>query len=162
LSLGFLLNACENSNQDNDSDSPSGNATIQGTVTTFTLSQMRPSLPPPRNAREFFAALGDLLVPPAMATVANVNVRIVGTDLETTTDANGYFILSGVPAGVRQLEFAYAGNLGTYSVGVPESGVVTLNDIHFSGQTITVGDVQIDQPEPTSASTGSGTSVTGM
>jgi hypothetical protein len=155
-----VITGCENSSD--DSDGPSGSSTVQGTVETFEFALLRQSPPPPRNVREFLAALGDLIVPPAHATVANVVVRVVGTDLETETSENGFFILSGVPPGNQQLEFAFAGNLGTYSLNVPDGAVVTLSGIGFKGETITVDSQQVAVPTVSGSAESAGSSVPGM
>lgn len=117
----------------------SGNSTITGNVSSYLAGSA--FFVPTRHERgvaRFLSALGDLLVPSAQAAVPGVHVKMVGTDLETDTDADGMFTLSGVPSGNRQMEFDYGGNMAFFNMNVPDNAMITMDDIHVTGSMVTM------------------------
>ena len=81
-------------------------AVIIGQVTS-------PSTPAnPRSTADTLAAAGMLETANTRAT-ASVMVRVLGTDISTTTDGQGQFTLTGVPPGEVRLEFTGPGGSAT-------------------------------------------------
>lgn len=151
--LGLLLIAGCNGG---DGSSPSGTSTVQGNVSSFSIGNVSfvPSEKP-----GFLATILDILVPRAEAAVGGVGVEMMGTDLSTTTDNNGYFIMSGAPSGDHQMRFMYNGETSTFDINVPEDGTVTMGDIRCVGrQTASVGhmNVQMNSNMGSGSSQGSG------
>ena len=73
---------------------------------------------------DMFAIAGTL----ATTDSASVTVKVVGTDISTTTDGRGLFTLTGVAPGEVKLEFAGAGGSATISI----SGVRADDEIRIS------------------------------
>lgn len=139
-----------------DGSSPSGTSTVQGNVSSFSIGNV--SFVPPGKPG-FLAAILDILVPRAEAAVGGVGVRMMGTDLSTSTDDNGYFIMSGAPSGDHQMRFMYNEETSTVDINVPENGTVTMGDIRCVGQqAASVGhmNVQMNSNMGSSNSQGSG------
>ena len=106
--LGIVLLAGCNSG---DGSRPEGNSTVQGNVASFSAGAV--SLAPGG---------------------AGVDVRMLGTGLSTTTDSDGDFVMSGVPAGNHEMQFMFNDQVSTLEVDVPEDGILTLGDIRCVGQ----------------------------
>jgi uncharacterized protein DUF5666 len=64
----------------------------------------------------------------ATADSASVTVKVVGTNISTTTNGQGQFTLTGVPPGEVRLEFTGAGGSATISI----SGVKATDEIRIS------------------------------
>jgi uncharacterized protein DUF5666 len=64
----------------------------------------------------------------ATADTASVTVKVVGTNISTTTNGQGQFTLTGVPPGEVKLEFTGAGGSATISI----SGVRADEEIRIS------------------------------
>lgn len=106
---------------DGGGDDPSGRSTITGTVVEF------PDVPVAGGVGE-----------------AGVQVGVAGTELETTTDAQGFFILSGVPGGVQQVVFSRGGFGRSTDADVPEHGTVVMNGVRVDDRGVDVDDVDTD------------------
>jgi Carboxypeptidase regulatory-like domain len=107
----------------------SGLTTAQGNVSSVQTSRAAS-----RDPRILLARLLDTLAPvrvaDALSGVANVTVRIEGTALSTTSDANGSFMLRGDFGGPITLIFEQAGGSPTrLRVSVPTGGTLTLTDV---------------------------------
>ena len=121
---------------------PEGRSTVQGYVTSFSVNGV--SYIPQGRSGGVLMAIVDFLVPPAQAAVGGVGVHMAGTDFSTTTGENGFFIMSGVPAGNYQMQFLYQGQMSTVDIEVPNDGVVTMNEIQCNGrQNATVGHMNV-------------------
>jgi hypothetical protein len=117
----FSLTGCDSG----DGSSPEGTSTVQGNVASYSID-------------------GVAYVPGEETAVGGVGVHMMGTDLSTTTDDNGYFIMSGVPAGLHQMQFMFNGQISTIDVNVPDDGIVTMQDIRCYGQQpATVGHMNV-------------------
>ena len=71
--------------------------------------------------------------------VAGVMVSMPGTTLRTTTDSDGNFTMTGVPAGHRQMRFDNGGTVSTLDVDVPADGTLVLDDVRCGGGPASVG-----------------------
>lgn len=137
-----LLSGCES---DDGDDPVVGQSVIEGYVTEFKGRNV--VLRYDRGGSERWIsrslrAICDGVVMPAFAGASGVAVGVKGTDLLTTTDANGFFRLSGVPAGDLRLELSYGGVAAQYPIQVAEKKRVKLQGIRVGtdGQ-VTVGSV---------------------
>lgn len=136
LAAAMAVVGCESSS-DGSGGSPDGNSTVQGTVISYSgaTAFFTPVAP-----RGWLARIGDLLAPPALAAGrAGVNVRVSGTGLDATTDGNGFFVLSGVPAGSQTLDFSLGTDSATYVLFVPENATISLNAIVVSDGAVRPG-----------------------
>ena len=121
---------------------PEGTSTVQGYVTSFSVDGV--TYVPHGRSGGVLMAIMDFLVPPAEASVGGVGVHMAGTDFSTTTDDNGFFIMSGVPGGNHQIQFLYQGQMSTVDIDVPNDGVVTMHEIQCYGrQNATVGHMNV-------------------
>lgn len=126
--IGFmasLITGCDSS--DSGGDGPSGSSTISGTVTDV----------------EGASAAGGFVAVRAGVVTEGVRVRVVGTDLSTTTVAGGFFIISGVPAGSVTLRFEFGGVVGDKQVDVPENATIEIPDIRVRSGSVSSGRVDI-------------------
>lgn len=127
--LVMFISSC-----DSGGDGPSGKSTVQGNVTSFStdttlfLPASRPS-----GVERFLAALSELAVPNAKAGMGGVGVRIMGTDHQTTSADDGYFIMSGVPGGSYQMQFSFNGTNAYMQISVPDDGTLYINNIQCRG-----------------------------
>ena len=137
----------------------SGNSTITGNVSSYSAGSAL--FLPTRHeggVARFLLALGDFLVPSAQAAAAvqGVHIKMVGTDLETDTDADGMFTLSGVPDGNHQMEFDYNGNVAFFNMNVPDNAIITMNNIHVAGSMVTMAGMRTNMMSSGSMSAGPG------
>lgn len=115
-------------------DGPSGKSTVQGSVASFStatalfLPEARPS-----GVERFLAAVSEMIVPRARAGMGGVGVRIMGTDHQTTTADDGFFIMSGVPGGSHQMQFSFNGTNAYMQISVPDDGTLYVNGIQCRG-----------------------------
>ncbi|MCX6953171.1 MAG: TonB-dependent receptor [Verrucomicrobia bacterium] len=80
----------------------------------------------------------------AKLALHGVRVTVQGSTVETYTDAAGAFVLTGVPAGARSVEFSYIGYGDlTRSAEVRAGGVTTL-DVMFGEETVRMKAVVIE------------------
>ena len=139
-----------------DGGGPEGTSTIEGTVSSFAIGNASYV---PQGMPGILCEVINFIVPDAEAGTGGVGVHMVGTDLSTTTDDYGYFIMSGAPAGRHQLQFIFNEQTSVLDVDVPEDGTLTLSDIRCTGQqTAKVGrmSVQMNSHSSTRVMSGSG------
>ena len=123
----FYLAGCDGG----DESGPGGTSTVQGNVLSFSVGSVS-HVPPGKPG--ILAALVNLIVPDAEAAAGGIGVHMVGTGLSSTTDNDGFFIMSGAPAGRHQLQFMFGGQTSTLEVDVPDDGTLILDDIRCTGQ----------------------------
>jgi len=114
--LALLLGAAGCSSSATSPTSPSAvtrGATIQGTVQT--------------GAAASSAELS------AFSTAGGINVTVVGTDLSTTTDSSGRFVLQGVAGGNATLRFQGQGIDGAIELGGLVEGQTLTITVRVSG-----------------------------
>jgi len=124
---------------------PAGTSTVEGNVVSFSAGSAfyAPSLPRRGFARAMHD-LGNLFVPDAMAAAQGVTVRMIGTDLGTTTADDGFFVMSGVPAGDHQMSFSMNGMTAIMNVNVPENATVHMDDISIHGSSAHAGHMSVE------------------
>ena len=106
-----------------------GAATIRGTVVEFNGSG---------------EAVMDLLVPNAHAAVGGVTVLVDGTDLATTTDDDGFFIISGVPPGLDiRLIFSRDDRDAVFTLDVPRDSEIDLRNIRVVDEVVQVDEIAV-------------------
>lgn len=89
----------------------------------------------------------------------NARVFVKGTALEAFTNANGYYVLTNVPAGEVEISAAFVG-LGEKSVGMTvEAGATNTQDFGLRFQALREGEVVELEPFSIEAQTMSGASV---
>ncbi len=82
-------------------------------------------------------------------SVGAIRVRVLETDLSTTTADDGLFVISGIPPGQRTLRFEHAGEVANCQVNVPEQAELIMNRIRIRNQEVTCDSVQVRQePSP--------------
>ena len=115
-----------------DGDQATGTCAIQGTVESFEPSASAAAI--------------------VMAAVPGIVVYIDGPVLKsTTTDANGVFSFTGLPAGDYSLRFMYNGEEVTYrgqsgqvaTVSVADDQTVEISSVKISGGQINIGNIKI-------------------
>ena len=140
-----------------------GSSQIQGTVNSFssggaTFKAVSPGDEPGRTLAGFL----DLVVPPAMAAIGGVTVHLAGTDIATSTDANGSFILSGVPGGEYELVFSYGSASASMTLDVADHTLVTISGVDVSGDNVSYASMTVtDVSSGTNNVPGSTTNGTG-
>jgi hypothetical protein len=124
-----------------------GSSTIQGNVNRY-AGGLAIYMPDHSSSTvlDWVAAIGDLLTTPAYAAgLEGVTVTVDGTSLSAVTDANGNFVITGVPAGTYTLTLTFDGQTASYSVNVPsDNSTVTLSDIEVEHGVVSVANVQIE------------------
>lgn len=135
---------------------PTGTSTVQGNVSSFTTGTAL--FLPTQEARgleRFLAGLSDLLVPSAHAAgLGGVGVRIMDTDLQTTTADDGSFVMSGVPAGDHQMQFSFNGVNAYMNINVPENSTVSLHNVSCRGTVAAAGHMDVQMHANNSSSSG--------
>jgi len=132
-----------------DGDAAEGTGTIQGTVEAFGVSAP---------------------VALVLAAAQGVTVYLDGpVSRSTTTDANGTFSFTGLPAGDYTLRFEYNGEEVTYrgqsgqeaTISVADDQTVEVTDIRVSGGNVNIGNIRVLQPDgPESADSNGSDSTT--
>ena len=128
-----------------DGDAAEGTGTIQGTVESFEAS-----------------------VPAALvlAAVQGVTVYLDGpVSRSTTTDANGTFSFTGLPAGDYTLAFEYNGEEVTYrgqsgqeaTISVGQNQTVEVTEMRISGGHVNIGNISVTTHEAALDMTGTWT-----
>lgn len=137
-----------------DGGDVAGHPTVQGYVESFTAGSavFRPG-PGRHRTPDLLEALADLLVPRAEAAVAGVTVHMTGTDLSTMTDADGYFVMSGAPAGHQRMEFTYQGTTSMMELDVPEDATVTMDNVRCAGSQATADHMGVEMHDGGSPTT---------
>lgn len=129
--VALFMSSCESGG----GDEPSGKSTVQGSVASFSTATAL-FLPVQRKAGvgRFLAAVSEIMLPAARAAgMGGVGVRIVGTDHQTTTADDGFFIMSGVPGGSHQMQFSFNGANAYMQITVPDDGTLYVNGIQCRG-----------------------------
>jgi hypothetical protein len=80
-----------------------------------------------------------------------IQVRVMETDLSTTTADDGLFVISGVPAGPRTLRFEYRGEAAPYRLDVPEQAELVMNRIRIRNREVTCDPVVVRPGPPAEA-----------
>ena len=110
-----------------------GASSIRGMVTSISGGGALFVPEPPRGrAAIALAWVSDVFVPTAHAAEEGVVVTVSGTDLEATTASDGFFILSGVPPGNRELVFERGPSSGSLDLEVPAYATIDLGDVRVS------------------------------
>lgn len=123
-----LWAGCEGGDGDAAGESV-GSSTILGTVESFDAP-----------------AVSAGMTPLAGAIVrSGIRVRLLGTELTSTTAEDGLFVMSGVPAGRHTLRFEYQGVGANYQLNVPEDAEVVMNRIRIRHEGVTCDSVQVRQ-----------------
>lgn len=129
--FALLVTSCEMPWEDDDK--VSGSSSIEGNVVSFTTAHMeytpagKEHLP-----SSIIDGISELLVPSAYAAGASgVSVSVQGTGLSTTTADNGYFIITGVPAGNHKLIFEFGGQTATFEITVGSNETIELSGIQI-------------------------------
>lgn len=138
--MALVTSGCNGS----DGDGPSGRSTVQGTVSSFSAGGA--FYMPREQASPMVAWLTGVMnvfIPEAHAAVAGVTVELEGTGLKGTTDDRGFFIISGAPGGDRVLRFTMNNQSVAYPLRVPDNGVVTLDNVRISDDSVGVGRVSV-------------------
>lgn len=124
----------------------SGQSTVQGNVKNF--SSQTAYFHPYRESviAKISSAILDFAITPALAdtTPAGVTVTLEGTDLVATTDSEGHFVITGVPAGSYVLVLTYNGVTASYPITVPDNATVKIDDIVVNNGTVTVREIEIE------------------
>lgn len=130
--LVLLLSSCENGG---GGSGPSGKSTVQGTIIAFsTDTALFLPASQPAGVKRLFAALSEIAVPSAHAAgMGGVGVRIVGTDHQTTSADDGFFIMSGVPGGNYRMQLSFNGTNAYMQISVPDDGTLYVSDIQCRG-----------------------------
>jgi hypothetical protein len=146
-----LFTSCESGGDDSVA---AGSSTIDGYVTSFTTAGavFLPATPP-SGFQRLLEGLSDLIVPSAQAGMGGVGVRVMGTQLQTTTADDGYFIMSGVPAGHHTMAFTFNGAEAMMEVDVSENSTLTLHEVRCVPGSATAGHMQMTQHMSPSATT---------
>ena len=142
VSAALFLMACGGGG---GGDGGGGASTIRGSVNSFSGggSLYVPRAEPSYRLASAVADLIELLVPAAHAAVEGVLVSIAGTELQTSTADDGFFIVSGVPAGERVMLFALSDDVATLTLDVPPNAEIDLGQINISGGVATPSKIEI-------------------
>lgn len=76
---------------------------------------------------------------------ANVDVSVAETDLGSTTADDGFFIVSGVPPGNRQMVFARGGARGTLGLNVPPKSTIDLQNVRVRDGEAEADEIKIER-----------------
>lgn len=126
-------------------DSLTGAATIRGNVATFEGERTAWFAPERQSVfARMISGLADALVTPAMANLAGISVAVAGTDLFTTTTEDGFFIISGVPPGPRDLVFSRGDDSASLSIDVPANSTVQLENVRIEKEDVRVDEIEIE------------------
>ncbi len=124
----FLMFGCEMPWESDDDDEPVGNSTIQGNVSDFAATASAKA-----------------------ANRAGIVVHLEGpVDRSATTDEDGFFIFSGLPAGTYTIKFTFNGEEVRYRGNSGQEAQITLEEnqraelvgIRISGGTVNIGNLR--------------------
>ena len=120
-----------------DGDDVSGTTTVEGTIQSFTIDGVAQYLRTPKKniLAQSLHALYDVFIPNASAQTEaqDVQVSVANTDLSTTTDENGFFIISGIPQGNQRLLCDYQGQRAEIDFYCPSNSTIYLNNVECQG-----------------------------
>jgi len=118
------------------------NANATGIITAGSVLNFNPNLS--RNLTPVSLSLtGTVIDAVNLNSLTGATVRVIGSPLNTSTDANGRFTLSDIPAGSVTVEVVLPGYAPTlYAVSAPSGGVLDLGKIRLvSGPNGTTGTI---------------------
>jgi len=134
---------------DDDGDVQADASHIRGNVMSYSTATAHFAPSPPEGKLQRLArATCDLFIPPALAGVGGVGVSIQNTSHETTTAADGFFVLSGIPPGDHILVFSYNNQSATFRITVPGHASIELRNVRVSDGSVQVDEIKIDTDEP--------------
>lgn len=127
-----------------DSGSSSGSR-IHGSVSSFDgrLASYTPGDKESRQAGLLYY-LCEILIPTAEAGTAGVAVSVAGTDISTTTNPDGDFVLTGIPEGAVLINFSYGGETYSYQLNVPANATIGMENVTISGGSVSVGKIEVE------------------
>lgn len=114
-----------------------GNSTVQGNVKNFSSSTDLAQAYRMNMKANTSASMAE-------ATPAGVTVALEGTDLVATTDDDGQFVITGVPAGSYVLVLTYNGVSASYSITVPDNATIKLDDIQVINGIVSVAEIEVE------------------
>ena len=158
LALGVTVTGCDGGGGGAGASAPAGAAgTLTGNVASFKAGGVSfyPAGRPGMLARWSDAA-ANIFVATAEAGMAGVQVTVLGTGITATTDADGNFVLTGVPAGNIELVFTMGAHSAILALNVAADTTIQLDDVNISETSVSVGSVKVRDVVP-----GSGSSVGG-
>jgi len=131
IAFGF---GCDTGGSDDDI---SGTTTVEGTIQSFTTDELAQYMRTPEKNMlvRTLQALCSAFIPDASAATVSpgVHLSVADTDLSTTTDENGFFIISGVPQGNQRLLCEYKGEYAVINFYCPSNSTICLNNVDCEG-----------------------------
>ena len=125
--------------------SSSEGSTVTGQVETYsTEGAFFNAAPKPGRLDLIAEALSCLIASPAYAVVQGVSVSVSGTDLRSTTQADGTFVIFGVPAGLQTLIFSFNGTSASMVVDVPARSTIELENVRVSTSGVSVRRINVE------------------
>ncbi len=130
--VALLLSACSGGGgSSGGSSAGTGSSVVEGNVVSLGVAWSEPL----EQQHTLLADLAAYLMPVSSAhadsTLGGIGVNVAG--IHTTTDANGYFMVAGVPPGTHQVLFSKNGINSSMSVTVGENDLVTMQNISIHG-----------------------------
>jgi hypothetical protein len=141
-SLAVLLFASGCGSSMSPTDASSSGATIRGTVNAGVSSAAAPGVTALSGSRK------------------GIRVMVVGTDMQTTTDSQGRFVLQGLPDGSATLRFKGDGLDATLRIDGLAAGQVVTITVDLNGSRATLVDREDDEDEDEAEVTGRIESIT--
>lgn len=146
------MTGCESGDEGDDE---LGSSSVQGYVQEFNAAGVSVLFGPDRDSKpaRLVRLAGELIIPSAHAALGGVQVSVEGTDLVTSSGANGFFLISGVPSGRQRLVFTYAQQTAVYGLDVPDRTRIEMAKVRvLSGGNVRVEGlrhIQLASPKPT-------------
>ncbi len=144
LTLSLIM-GCGGSSGSSDSANFQAGSIVEGDVATFIAGDI--IFKQQRNdglIARILKTINDKMITPAHAQLDGVRVEIVELGLVATTNPDGVFRFTDVPAGEYTLAFTYNGSTETMPIDVPPNAIVTIDDIIIENGSISVGDIEIE------------------
>lgn len=125
---------------------PEGASTITGNVVSFSGgSAIFRATENEKGLRGIVAAVVNVLVPSAHASIGGVEVSIAGQT--AVTEGDGLFVISGIPPGDYDIIFTFDGQTATMPISIPANATVKLDGVRIVDGQARVSEIEIDVDE---------------